>query len=404
MRNESPNRPVLRKRALRGAKRAVTRFFGKTALPSTLIGPPKRCKDTAGWIADAERRGEESGTYQEVIPAEVTNRALPISIEQGPHWKFAALVRQQHPPCFVVRLTNGRVWGANGAVITSDDTLLVDVSREGPGPQSAHSSLLRIRLGPVRTVRAKVAVIATAWPSVYFHWLFDVLPRVYLLRLADADPEYYVLRALNRRFQEATLKTLDLERRSLIDASDAWTFHLRSDELLVPSLPSALDTPRKWACDFLRATFSPPVSSNRRRLYISRASASGRHVLNEREVIACLSEFGFDIVIPDLIDVADQAAIFASADVIIAPHGAALANIVFCEPGTIIIDMFSPNYVNPCYWVISEELRLRYSYIIGDGKRPPPGVDPDRKGENLTINIRALLKLLSATGVSLRSQ
>jgi capsular polysaccharide biosynthesis protein len=39
--------------------------------------------------------------------------------------------------------------------------------------------------------------------------------------------------------------------------------------------------------------------------------------------------------------------------VIVAPHGAALTNIVFTPPGALVVELFGDNYVNGCFWAIA---------------------------------------------------
>ena len=50
---------------------------------------------------------------------------------------------------------------------------------------------------------------------------------------------------------------------------------------------------------------------------------------------------------------------------IIAPHGSGLTNIVFSNSGTKLVEIFSPTYMEPCYWRLANALELDYSYILG---------------------------------------
>jgi capsular polysaccharide biosynthesis protein len=55
----------------------------------------------------------------------------------------------------------------------------------------------------------------------------------------------------------------------------------------------------------------------------------------------------------------------------IAPHGAGFANLMFCRPGTRILQLYSPNYVNPMFWYMINPVGLNYYYFIGQGERLP---------------------------------
>ena len=78
--------------------------------------------------------------------------------------------------------------------------------------------------------------------------------------------------------------------------------------------------------------------------------------------------------------VAEQASVFASSEVIVAPHGSGLTNLLFCRPGSKVIELFSHTYVNPCYWVLSNSVGLDYYCLLGTGLRPPaPPEGMDKK-------------------------
>lgn len=77
---------------------------------------------------------------------------------------------------------------------------------------------------------------------------------------------------------------------------------------------------------------------------------------------------GFVAVTLDNLSIVEQAKIFNSAKVIVAPHGAALTNLVFCRKNTKIIEIFHPNYINVCFWALSNCVGLDYYYFIGEKK------------------------------------
>ena len=328
-----------------------------------------------------------------------------MTLDSALHWKFAERLRLEHAPCFVAAMNKGRVCGPCGAVITPDDCLLRDVSRESASPESAHSDFYRLWLGPLRRVEKRVAVLATVWSNVYFHWMLDVLPRVELLNRAGLlkSIDAFVVSQNALPFQRQSLLKLGLNSDRLIVADRQRCFHLEAAELIVPSLPSALDNPMGWACEFIQKQFKPRGTSaeaGRRRLYVTRAAAKGRRILNEAGVLEKLLPAGFECVNLESLTLAEQAELFASAGCVVAPHGAGLTNILFCDPGTVVVDIFAPTYVNPCYWVIANELNLTYCYLLGEGPQPPPGVDPDKKVDDIRVHVPSLMKLLRLNGVN----
>ena len=88
----------------------------------------------------------------------------------------------------------------------------------------------------------------------------------------------------------------------------------------------------------------------------------------------------------------------AAAKVIVAPHGAGMKNIIFCSPGTKIIEIFAANFVIPLYWQISSLCNLLHYHLIAEG------VESNLEerffvGQNIFVNLQRLLKILTLAKV-----
>ncbi len=172
--------------------------------------------------------------------------------------------------------------------------------------------------------------------------------------------------------------------------------YYQADRLIVPSLMMNSHYP-PWATDTLRKFLLPHRDTtliSPERIYISRGKTITRRVVNEEEVIHCLKEFN---VVPIYLEdwtVAEQIQIFASAEVIVGPHGAGLANLAFCQPGTRVIEIFHAQHIVPTYWMISNHNDLDYYMVYAQGVADPsirfPGledicVDVDRLHQTLKL-------------------
>lgn len=381
---------------LRPFKRIIAGFLRKTPISSKIIGPPKNtAQSTKTYFRN---KGVKQYKYKIISPCTKVERNPPFKCEPRVHYKFTSLYHQIHKETFVTSIKYGRTWGQCGAIITPDDTLLRDISRESQYEEREHSACKCLSLGALKKTQSTVAVLTTVWANVYYHWMFDILPRFGLLKAAGLDKktQFFVVPDYSLPFQQESLRTLGLNVNSLIVADSQWKFHLESKLLFAPSLVSALDTPTKWACNFIRTKFgnNAPQKHKKRRIYISRRHANGRRVLNESETISFLSSLGFELIENEKMTISEQAALFKTSEWIIAPHGAGLTNIVFCHPNTKIIDIFSPEYINPVYWVIANELQLIYGYLIGEGTRYPDGTDPENRQTNIIVNIKELKALI----------
>jgi hypothetical protein len=63
--------------------------------------------------------------------------------------------------------------------------------------------------------------------------------------------------------------------------------------------------------------------------------------------------------------VREQVDLFQRATHVIGCHGAGLTNILFCNPGTIVIEILNICYATPAYALIAQELGLNYQYVCG---------------------------------------
>lgn len=360
-----------------------------------------------------------SSIYYKEIPL---NENLKLSPPKTPnstiHFSFRFGHEIELPQPFVTILPQGRYFSdheqSTSAIITSDNLILGDLSPEfpllSPGHPDKHPSkhsLLKVqKLPPIQKIEGTVAVLNGLLNDVYFHWLFDVLPRIQLLRLSgiDFDEINNFIVNNNYPFQEETLAVLGIEKLKIINPR--YHSHIEATQLIVPSFPGSAAWMPKWTCDFLRTTFLNPEnlqsSEKIERLYISRQQNQNRRLINEKEVISFLNSLGFKSVSLEFMSVREQAALLAHAKVIVAPHGSGLTNIVFCSPETKVIEIFSPQYVYPCYWLISNLVGLDYYYLLGEiieGFHLHELLYPDSRIEDIFVNLENLSDILKFAGI-----
>jgi capsular polysaccharide biosynthesis protein len=97
-------------------------------------------------------------------------------------------------------------------------------------------------------------------------------------------------------------------------------------------------------------------------IYVSRKGR--RKLVNEKEITRILKDLNFTVIEDKQRPVVEQMAIFNNAKVIIGAHGASFANILWCRPGTHLIELFPRNYHPPYYRYLAEVLGIKYSAIF----------------------------------------
>lgn len=113
-----------------------------------------------------------------------------------------------------------------------------------------------------------------------------------------------------------------------------------------------------------------------KRFYIDRRAACNRVLHNEDELVSILEQNGFAIIQLEYLTFDEQALLFANAEYIIGAHGAGLANIVFCKPGTKIIELMPHTLLRWCYRQIAMVADLSYECVItqsnSEAENKPP--------------------------------
>ena len=87
-------------------------------------------------------------------------------------------------------------------------------------------------------------------------------------------------------------------------------------------------------------------------------------MVNEEELFPALERHGFSIAVLEDMKVEEQISTFKFAKVIVSPHGAGLGNLVYCDPGTRLLEIFSGLNKIQCFGLCSL-LKIDYRYLSG---------------------------------------
>lgn len=358
--------------------------------------------------------------YQPLDPPSWLALTPPQTLDPDLHFSFRFPPQIPLPGAFVVEIPNGRFWSAADqssiAVLTAEEQMLGDLCFEfpllTPDHPDAHPSRHSLRsrdLPPLRSIAGRVVVLAGLTDAMYFHWMLEVLPKLDLLQRALAvhspaasvwDQIDAVILSASLPFQQETLRQLGVPASKILDwtGAEAGDRYLQADRLIVPSFPARPAWTPRWVCEFLRRSFLPASPQNHGlRLYLSRQKAANRRIINEAEVEDILTDYGFQTVYLEALSVAEQAALLAQAERVVAVHGSGLTNLVFCRPGTQVLELFAPDFVYPCYWALSHWMQLDYTYLIGQspiGSFWSQVFDPNPRLADLWVDRSQLVAIL----------
>ncbi|MDF5711736.1 MAG: glycosyltransferase family 61 protein [Nostoc sp. S4] len=232
------------------------------------------------------------------------------------------------------------------------------------------NTLLLKTLPEFKTIQLDtVCSLVNHWSKNYYHWIVDCLTRIEGIEYYQQQTSCQPLLIINSHptsWQIESLKLLGYLPEDYIE----WNISkAKVKKLVVPSFrrqgewvaPSSLYWLRQRILNNLSISKGNQISYSPN-IYISRAKASGRRVINEDEVMEFLRPLGFVSYSLEGRSFAEQVRLFSTAKNIIAPHGAGLTNIIFSPKNTTVIEFVTP-WVSSGYFVPSQILGLKHGCL-----------------------------------------
>ena len=355
----------------------------------------------SGFATLAEAAVTTGGCHVLARPAERVERPPMIGVPAGmPLLDLSD--GQSFAPVGVAELPGGRVLGPHHAVISGRGDLVQDVSWYfGTRRPRQHPLFVNPYPKPPTKVGGRLGVLTARGDVNYYHFLMDVIGKLGVLEQAPsiAPPDRWYASVSGPPFQRELLELAGLDLDTVIDAHEHP--HVVAETLVVPAPPEMTEKNPPWVVGWLRERLLPQVdlSGPRQRIYVTRgASANNRTVLNDDEVRAALQARGFVEVDPGALTVREQIRTFANAELIVATHGAALANLVFASPGSTVVELFPEGCLLPDYWRLASGVPgLEYRYLSAPGRAPRLG-----RGaaivRDIRVDVPALERMLDGLG------
>lgn len=269
----------------------------------------------------------------------------------------------------------------------------VDDHLEGLKPKLLLRGLSPISSSAPIYDRPYVLPLVPFYHNYYYPWLVEYLPKLRALAhyetetgrqptiLIDSKAPSFVTETLSLlgyedRYEEWDHTEYEVENLLITNhrlntswAGRRYGFHPSFDDLM-------------WVRKNVRSAvvdYDGVDSSSK--LYISRQETDrGRRVANYDEIEDLLRSRGFESYVFESFSVSEQVRMISNADVILAPHGAGLANMLFADDPSII-ELFPETHLQPSYYLLSQVLGFDYESIVSRASENAPDddllVDPD---------------------------
>jgi hypothetical protein len=154
--------------------------------------------------------------------------------------------------------------------------------------------------------------------------------------------------------------------------------------------PEAMDYVRSKAVRALGPRRGPPAMG--RRLFVVRAEARGRGIVNIAEVSARLAHAGFHTLDPETLSFEQQVEAFSRAEVVIGLMGAAMTNTIFCPAGARVGYLAPEGWTEPFYWDLANVMGHPYYTLFG----PPASPDLPPHLSAFSLDVAEVDRLVAA--------
>lgn len=298
-------------------------------------------------------------------------------------------------------IDNAIVHSPSGAIISNDILWQQEEVTALPSMSSGYSTYIIEQKGKftIYTITSKsvyipheAALIAHRTDFNFFHFMFEVIPKIIKLKELDPHERMHVLlnKELNKNIEDL-LKTL-LGKRPIIFLerlafSKVKKVHLFSTPSFLPDDPIFEFGKASISCKAIPAIQESLIpfikeESDIECLWVSRqgyATENKKHGLftrdieNIEQVNEIIESYKSERFYPEKFNWSEQGQKFRSAKRIVMASGSAIANLVYCKPGTRVLLMCKNNGVNPAlFFPIFEALGIEHAWVLGDSSDAQP--------------------------------
>ena len=398
-----------------GPVRPQARFFGRVwvrrlinrLIPCLQVGVRRIGLDNVSRVASLEENNPRQRIHGiaalQKLPRRTSRYSSNSEQRHVNHPRLIHTPSHVSPPAFRICLQDARVAGPTPAIMDRAFTLVKECSRDW-GKEGIELRILRsLWLPPQQRLKGWSFMAACLGGETYFHWMTDVLPMLLLEKKSGrtlAKFRHFLVHPQSKAFHLEALEKLGIapERTRRMTKKAVY----RCENLVAHTPHHASGRPPAKTLRSVAELFLPSrtrIGEGPKRLMILRGRENSRFLQDREAIIEDLSRHGFVTYEPAMDSIVEQARAFRRARVIVATHGAALTNLIFCRPGTLLIELFSAHYVNPCYAHIARQLGIRHISVIDSSV--PNGVihELSAASEPIRVTVKEVQTALRQAGV-----
>ena len=215
----------------------------------------------------------------------------------------------------------------------------------------------------------KAFILTNNWSNGYFHWMLDVLPKWIALKSRLSG---HVLLLESTLFNLGFVKSsLELLKIPYLITNQKDVYHLSECIITDDIAPTGNYNPliiNKLSSELRFLVGINTTAVPFRKIFISRAKAIKRRILNENDLLPILKKYSFEVLYFEELNLNQQILISSQAAVLVSLHGAGLTNILFLCPGSKVFEIRNGRDTNNnCYFSLANAMEVDYYYQIAEG-------------------------------------
>lgn len=323
----------------------------------------------------------------EIFPAHSIAYTVPENFSEADRWLFYDENFSFEIPA-IHQSTFERTTVSNSLVFQHNRLLFELTQHKRPALIDLFKAAIKLQIS--KSEKLELGILGVQdWANNYFHWMTEMLPRIMAMKhqhpfIPVVIPSFY----LKCPF---ILESLDLLK---IDFKTFDVRHtLKIDRLYASAIPH-VGRFNEGLMHFFRNKMLVSIASQAhpfRCIYITRGKARRRGVSNEKAVFELLKEKGFEKIVLEDLPLKNQVKLFQEARVVVASHGAGLANCMFMQKEQTVIELKSENNRYWCYFSLARVFGLKYYYSLNKAS------SSNHRDANITVDIDRLKILLTQT-------
>lgn len=254
-----------------------------------------------------------------------------------------------------------------------------------------------------KTIDEPIGLFHHAWFNNYYHWLIEMIPRLFAI-LKDNPSLRIVIHENTPKYCSQILDVFNISNATKLQDGYLYKFkelHTATfQNIIIKNIPGSTGSyyvnikanPEllRNTCDYIKNKLSINNKISNRKLFISRAGASKRKIINEQVLTNELVKKGYEIIKPENLPFTEQVKLFSEASIVIGPNGAGFANIIFMKPNSSVVNLMDEGLNEWCYLTLSSIFNLSYYQINCKGHGPGTPWSRD-----ISVNLSDIMSLIT---------